>query len=688
MGPVELYSIGEVAAILGVSAHTIRAWERRHGVVHPQRTRTRQRRYRNEDVERLRRVKRAVEVQGLSLRLAVQAASGDFRPTPVMRSAPRLSRPLETTPPSDAGLLQAVAQVLRQLIFIIGPDGMILEANVAVAKALKTVRQRLVGRRFVDLVDPFDRSKAELMYRPTMRSLADWELNLLVEPGPRMFSFQCWPINQHGATLLALFGDEMFPGPTQRTVDDLSPPGRVELAGSGVHSRSTSPDALQTLVDQLPFGVVVVTVGPRPRVVYANSRSTQALGVSDRALIGRPFAELFPDSETNRGLAEAIASRTQRTVRASAVDSASERGAPILPSNLSFRPLFSSSQVVTSVLVVIEDGAQDAATAQELESLVADRRFETASSVGELAQVGIEHLANLIPDVDFAIALGDPARGDGSFPIVARSRPWKPPSSSEGRLALETAVASAATSRSTRIVVYEESGQVHRVTAAPLYSSAGTGTPRSLGTLAWRRPPAEPLSRDVLQTIDAFGARLSLATELLHLRIEARRKASQLDAIITAASVVRDSDPATGLGVRFLERLARSIDADVATIGRGRGRRIVLDAVYFRRRIAIRPGDIYRLDGNFVSESVRSGEPTATSTFDWDKAPPRLAKGLAAIKHGLSIPLKLAGRVVAVIVLLRAEDRQFSQDDVELVQMLSSVALLAVTLGRQHIRLD
>ncbi len=76
----DLYRIGEVAALLGVSTHTIRAWERRYGIVRPARTRTRQRRYRTEDVELLRDVKRAIDVNGFSLRIAYQAVRGAVEP--------------------------------------------------------------------------------------------------------------------------------------------------------------------------------------------------------------------------------------------------------------------------------------------------------------------------------------------------------------------------------------------------------------------------------------------------------------------------------------------------------------------------------------------------------------------------------------------------------------------------------
>lgn len=57
-----VYTIGEVAAIMGVSTHTVRAWERRHGMVRPRRDETSHRRYRDEDVEVLRNLKIAAKL--------------------------------------------------------------------------------------------------------------------------------------------------------------------------------------------------------------------------------------------------------------------------------------------------------------------------------------------------------------------------------------------------------------------------------------------------------------------------------------------------------------------------------------------------------------------------------------------------------------------------------------------------
>ncbi len=70
---LETYSVGRVSRLTGVSPDLLRAWERRYGAVHPLRTPGGTRRYRAEDIDRLRLLKAAVdsghrigEVAGLS----------------------------------------------------------------------------------------------------------------------------------------------------------------------------------------------------------------------------------------------------------------------------------------------------------------------------------------------------------------------------------------------------------------------------------------------------------------------------------------------------------------------------------------------------------------------------------------------------------------------------------------------
>src|SRR2546426_4755510 len=110
------FSIGEVATLVGVSPHTIRAWERRRKVVRPRRSPSRQRRYTAGEVEVLRQVRREAAVQGL--------------PAPAAR---RLAGSMGEGATLDEGLWRSVADLLPELILVL-EGGSLLATNVAVAR--------------------------------------------------------------------------------------------------------------------------------------------------------------------------------------------------------------------------------------------------------------------------------------------------------------------------------------------------------------------------------------------------------------------------------------------------------------------------------------------------------------------------------------------------------------------------
>ncbi|HEY0868526.1 MAG TPA: MerR family transcriptional regulator [Fimbriimonas sp.] len=88
------YPIRAVAERTGLSAHTIRAWERRYGVLTPDRTGTNRRLYGEEDVERLILLRRAAS-QGHSIGSIARLSTPDLqrivgaRPEPEAPDAPR-----------------------------------------------------------------------------------------------------------------------------------------------------------------------------------------------------------------------------------------------------------------------------------------------------------------------------------------------------------------------------------------------------------------------------------------------------------------------------------------------------------------------------------------------------------------------------------------------------------------------
>jgi PAS domain S-box-containing protein len=205
-----LFSIGEVAAMVGISAHTIRAWERRYRALSPQRTASGQRRYTMADVELLQQVKSTVAVQRLSLKLAVGRAQGvlDEPDVAAVEADDRLAAVPEL-PVEAGGMWRAVADLQPELILILDDAGSILDANIACARATGTLRGRLRGTRLLDLVDPYDRAKAVRIYRPRLTQRRAWELNLRTSVRAGLFSFDCWPIRDGEDRRLAMIGRDL-----------------------------------------------------------------------------------------------------------------------------------------------------------------------------------------------------------------------------------------------------------------------------------------------------------------------------------------------------------------------------------------------------------------------------------------------------------------------------------------------
>jgi DNA-binding transcriptional MerR regulator len=204
MSEATFFTIGEVAVMVGVSPHTIRAWERRHHVLTPERTASHQRRYTPEDVELLLQVKRAVSTRGLSLKIAVQAARGTLSATSDDDAA-------IVRMPSSEPSWRSVMDVLPYLIAILGPDGAIVDANQGTARALGRATQWLVGRSLLDFVEVADRPRAAAAWQPPFGRRLDCRVHLRTTSGSEAYSFDCWPLGQAGEPRLAVIGRSLSP---------------------------------------------------------------------------------------------------------------------------------------------------------------------------------------------------------------------------------------------------------------------------------------------------------------------------------------------------------------------------------------------------------------------------------------------------------------------------------------------
>ena len=669
-----LYTIGEVAAMLGVSPHTIRAWERRHGLVHPARTPSRQRRYRSEDVELLRNVKRAMDLKGLSLRVAYQAATGAVKPEEPVPRRRRLQATRYLELPEEASLWHAVSDVLPELILIVDANGKIVDSNIAVARTFGGVRQRFAGRDFVELVDSNDRSKAALLFGPVPRAVSSWELNMATGRGPRMFSFRTWQVRQAGRPLLAVVGSEMF----REAPDDHSLPEAAMGDGPITPHPRSNPTArvLDRLVDRLPFGVAVTTVGPKPRVVYSNRRMIETLGLPFRRLTGHALDEVLPSQALSETVREVVRTRAPRRLAGLRL-----RGHGMVL-DVALRPLLSSHRKVTSVLLVVEDVTADGLPDERLERLITDDRLRNAATANELIGAALDDLGELSPDSEFAIQLFRLQTSSTSGSVMGSARSWRLGRDSAARKAVTRVLDRVAATMAEVSVTLRFGGQRYRLAAAPVFAESERGRKVHIGTVAWRRRHDDPLREEEKHALDIFLSHFGLAAQLLRLRSVAARSTAFLDSATAAAAIVRESrEVGRGLAERFLERLAVAVRADAAILGQTVKDDLLVEAAYSPGGEHPEPGQHFRLGDQFVAQSIRTAEPTATAKLRGVKGVSRrVQRALSLMRHGLSVPLVLDGAVVGAIVLLRRVPNPFSDEDVALVQTLSSVAMLAIGL--------
>jgi PAS domain S-box-containing protein len=190
-----LFTVGEAAALIGLSPHTIRSWERRYGFLTPQRSPSNQRRYSLDDVETLKRVKQIRSLRGSSLRLAVQEATGALVEVPASPATSSRPQPSEAVSENS---WRTAADLFLGPVAIVGPRGYILDCNLAFARLAGQNRDQLQGGRFADLVDSEDRFKATQFYKRPLTRRQGWELSLRVPKGlPRTFSFEGAPARDH-----------------------------------------------------------------------------------------------------------------------------------------------------------------------------------------------------------------------------------------------------------------------------------------------------------------------------------------------------------------------------------------------------------------------------------------------------------------------------------------------------------
>ena len=201
------FSISEVSMMVGLSTHTIRIWERRHGLVTPRRSGSGHRRYGLDDVQMLQRMKHLADARGITLKMAAMEVQGGL-PAPAQPVDAAAGAGLEHVL-KDESPWRAVSDLLPQPILLLDASGRIGDANMAFARAGGFIREKLRGTRFSELVDPHDRAKASAIWRDPGLPKRGWELNLSTPMGSGLYSFDCWPLLSKGHHVVALVGREL-----------------------------------------------------------------------------------------------------------------------------------------------------------------------------------------------------------------------------------------------------------------------------------------------------------------------------------------------------------------------------------------------------------------------------------------------------------------------------------------------
>jgi PAS domain-containing protein len=206
-----LFSIGEVSSIVGLSRHTIRAWERHH-LVEPRRTPSGHRRYTPDDVALLLHVKHAASRRGLSLKIASRSAQGGLSvPDLEPRRAPVIGSETARSQAADPAVgwpvWRLAVDLMPHVMLLLDVEGAVRGANLAASEAIGVECDRMLGQRFTELAGlGAPDAGLEASLRRAYLQPCHLELELEAAGGACRWAFDCRPFSYQGRPWLAVFG--------------------------------------------------------------------------------------------------------------------------------------------------------------------------------------------------------------------------------------------------------------------------------------------------------------------------------------------------------------------------------------------------------------------------------------------------------------------------------------------------
>jgi PAS domain-containing protein len=179
----ETFSIGEVAAMVGVSTDSLRAWERRYNVISPLRTPKNQRRYSADDVRMLARISETCMDGVRSVQQAVMTVKGLL---------PEGSAPGAAEVSDGQPLWREVLDRSGVPMLIVDVGGRIIDVNKVLLEVLGRSREAVQGRKVATIVSDEDRDAVPAAATP----VAALEIQLKTPAAPRRVLFDCKVVRQ------------------------------------------------------------------------------------------------------------------------------------------------------------------------------------------------------------------------------------------------------------------------------------------------------------------------------------------------------------------------------------------------------------------------------------------------------------------------------------------------------------
>ncbi len=528
------FAIGEVAAMLGLSPHTIRAWERRHVTTQPTRTPSGQRRYSAEDVELLRQIKHERHVHGHSMRVATMTAQGLLVPDVRDAGGPDATPSVAADGRGDP--LRLVADRVSEVVVVVDASGHIQHANTAFVRFCDVMLGQLRGLVFADFVDPFDRAKAVQAYQAPMRTRRGWELGLRTTRRRALFSFDCWPEPSPDGSVLLLVGRQLEPGPNHANGSDSSDaaavpaapatngvaepvqrgaPAQVRTLLDGVADPVRTLELLQPWLDATPMGVVLTRTDADLTTLFANGVFRRLVPAARLPVEGRPWQALTAEGGDGRlaSAAREVVGSAQRRSVLGFRPAWDDRSSPPTIWDVELCPVTDPGGAVTHLLLSVRDVSTEVAAAHRLEALaISASELRHASDARQVLTAAARHARSLMHNAGSLLAVVRD-RAPGGVGVVAANGVWAQ-ADQDGepdlRLRLVRDVVRTGTSVEVERVGAVEAVETLRIVPLRVAPITPDGT-RVLGALAFSRLDSGPFPAVDRLLMDEFAGRVGTA---------------------------------------------------------------------------------------------------------------------------------------------------------------------------------